>query len=94
MIKLHFKATWHKIRFFLAGLLLGAVLVSIFGCSAMTPASKSQSMTVTALGFPAITVVSTTAQTADNAGSDTNENALSATNDVKPETTVTPMVTP
>ena len=38
------------------------------GCSALTPASKSQSMTVTALGFPAITVVTTTSQAATNSG--------------------------
>lgn len=68
-------------------MILGAVLV-VAGCSALTPATKSQSMTVTALGFPAITVVSTTSQEATNAGDDTGTNTQTPTNDVTPDVDV------
>ena len=55
------------------------------GCSALTPSTKSQSMTVTALGFPAITVVTTTSQAATNSGDDEGENAQTTSADVKPD---------
>ena len=62
------------------------------GCSALQPSTKSQSMTVTALGFPAITVVTTTSQAATNSGDDEGENHQTVTNDLKPniETSVVP----
>ena len=55
------------------------------GCSALTPSTKSQSMTVTALGFPAITVVTTTSQAATNSGDDEGENSQTTSADVKPD---------
>lgn len=55
------------------------------GCSSLQPATKSQSMTVTALGFPAITVVTTTTQSATNDGDDQGENAQTTSADVKPD---------
>ena len=65
------------------GLILGYLLA---GCSALQPSTKSQSMTVTALGFPAITVVTTSTQSATNDGDDDAQNTQSVTNDVKPDT--------
>ena len=55
------------------------------GCSALQPSTKSQSMTVTALGFPAITVVTTTSQAATNAGDDEGANTQTTSADVKPD---------
>ena len=66
-----------------AGLILGCLLL---GCSALQPSTKSQSMTVTALGFPAITVVTTSTQSATNDGDDDAQNTQSVTNDIKPDT--------
>ena len=62
--------------------LLGAALC---GCSSLQPATKSQSMTVTALGFPAITVVTTTSQSAANEGDDEGANTQTTSADVKPD---------
>ena len=65
---------------------LSALGVScLSGCSALTPSTKSQSMTVTALGFPAITVVTTTSQAATNSGDDEGENSQTTSADVKPD---------
>ena len=66
----------------LLGLLAATTLC---GCSSLTPATKSQSMTVTALGFPAITVVTTTSQAATNAGDDEGANTQTTSADVKPD---------
>ena len=65
---------------------LSALGVScLSGFSALTPSTKSQSMTVTALGFPAITVVTTTSQAATNSGDDEGENSQTTSADVKPD---------
>ena len=67
-------------------LVLGAgCLVLGAGCSSLQPATKSQSMTVTALGFPAITVVTTTSQAATNDGDDEGANTQTTSADVKPD---------
>ena len=58
---------------------------TLCGCSSLTPATKSQSMTVTALGFPAITVVTTTSQAATNDGDDEGANTQTTSADVKPD---------
>ena len=42
-------------------------------------------MTVTALGFPAITVVTTTSQSATNDGDDEGANTQTTSADVKPD---------
>ena len=88
------KTFYKPLGWLLVGILLVGLLWSACGCSAMTPASKSQSMTVTALGFPAITVVTTTTQTADNAGDDENQGTQTVTNDVKPDTDVDASIVP
>ena len=67
-------------------MVLGAwCLVLGAGCSSLQPATKSQSMTVTALGFPAITVVTTTSQSAANEGDDEGANTQTTSADVKPD---------
>ena len=66
----------------LSGLL---AVTGVCGCSSLQPATKSQSMTVTALGFPAITVVTTTTQSAENDGDDEGENTQTTSADVKPD---------
>ena len=66
----------------LFGLLAATTLC---GCSSLQPATKSQSMTETALGFPAITVVTTTSQAATNAGDDEGANTQTTSADVKPD---------
>ena len=66
--------------------LFGLLAVTgVCGCSSLQPATKSQSMTVTALGFPAITVVTTTTQSAENDGDDEGENTQTTSADVKPD---------
>lgn len=80
------------VRYFallILGIIIGALACG--GCSALKPSSKSQSMTVTALGFPAITVVSTTSMDSKAEGEDTHTSSQTVTNDVKPDTTVTPL---
>lgn len=47
-------------------------LVALTGCSAMTPSSKTQGMSVFALGVPGIAVITSTTQHAEYAGGDTN----------------------
>ena len=74
-----------KVAAFLAGLLGGVVIGGVCGCSSLQPATKSQSMTVTALGFPAITVVTTTSQSAANEGDDEGANTQTTSADVKPD---------
>ena len=74
-----------KVAAFLAGLVVGLVVGGVCGCSSLQPATKSQSMTVTALGFPAITVVTTTSQAATNDGDDEGANTQTTTADVKPD---------
>ena len=74
-----------KIAAFLAGLVVGLVVGGVCGCSSLQPATKSQSMTVTALGFPAITVVTTTSQAATNDGDDEGANTQTTSADVKPD---------
>ena len=63
----------------------GGVVSLTGGCSSLQPATKSQSMTVTALGFPAITVVTTTSQSATNDGDDEGANTQTTSADVKPD---------
>ena len=64
------------------------------GCSSLQPATKSQSMTVTAPGFPAITVVTTTSQAATNSGDDEGENSQTTSADVKPDVDTSVIPTP
>ena len=67
---------------------------TLCGCSSLTPATKSQSMTVTALGFPAITVVTTTSQAATNDGDDEGANTQTTSADVKPDVDASVVPTP
>ena len=69
-------------------LLVFGLLVWASGCSALQPATKSQSMTTTAFGLPAIVVVSTTTQAATNSGDDSGTNTQAITNGIAPVTDV------
>ena len=83
-----------KVAAFLAGLVVGLVVGGVCGCSSLQPETKSQSMTVTALGFPAITVVTTTSQTATNDGDDEGANTQTTSADVKPDVDASVVPTP
>ena len=68
------KAKWTQVA---APVLLGAVgggLVALTrsGCSSLTPSAKTQTMGVYAFGIPGIAVITQSAQNADNAGDDDN----------------------
>ena len=77
--------TFEEIKAVSACLALALGIGFFCGCSSLQPATKSQSMTVTALGFPAITVVTTTSQAATNDGDDEGDNAQTTSADVKPD---------
>ena len=83
-----------KVAAFLAGMIIGLFVGGVCGCSSLQPATKSQSMTVTALGFPAITVVTTTSQAATNDGDDEGDNAQTTSADVKPDVDASVVPTP
>ena len=51
---------------------LGGGIVAVTGCSSMQPSDKTQSISLYALGIPGVAVVTSTQQTADNKGDDTN----------------------
>ena len=76
---------WDAVKPVLLAAIGGGVVSLTGGCSSLQPATKSQSMTVTALGFPAITVVTTTTQSATNDGDDEGENTQTTSADVKPD---------
>ena len=83
-----------KVAAFLAGMIIGLFVGGVCGCSSLQPATKSQSMTVTALGFPAITVVTTTSQAATNDGDDEGANTQTTSADVKPDVDASVVPTP
>ena len=83
-----------KVAAFLAGMIIGIFVGGVCGCSSLQPATKSQSMTVTALGFPAITVVTTTSQAATNDGNDDGANTQTTSADVKPDVDASVVPTP
>ena len=76
------------------GLMVAGFGLMVAGCSSLQPATKSQSMTVTALGFPAITVVTTTSQAATNDGDDEGANTQTTSADVKPDVDASVVPTP
>ena len=50
----------------------GLVVLTGSGCSSLTPSAKTQTMCVYAFGIPGIAVITQSAQNADNAGDDDN----------------------
>ena len=50
----------------------GFVAITGSGCSSLTPSAKTQTMGVYAFGIPGIAVITQSAQNADNAGDDDN----------------------
>ena len=51
---------------------IGSGAAILTGCSAMTPANKTQTMSLYAIGIPGIAVVTQSTQEADNRGNDDN----------------------
>ena len=51
---------------------IGSGAAILTGCSAMTPATKTQTMSLYAIGIPGVVVVTQSTQTADNKGDDEN----------------------
>ncbi len=62
---------------------LGGGIVAVTGCSSMTPSDKTQSISLYALGIPGVAVVTSTQQTADNKGDDTNRTSQTNPTNVK-----------
>ena len=56
------------------------------GCSSLVPSSKTQTMSVYALGIPGIAVITSSSQAADNSGEDVN-----APTQANPVTVTTPI---
>ena len=64
---------WDAVKAVLLGAIGGGlVAVTGKGCSSLTPSAKTQTMGVYAFGIPGIAVITQSAQNADNAGDDDN----------------------
>ena len=64
---------WDAVKPVLLGAIGGGlVAVTGTGCSSLTPSAKTQTMGVYAFGIPGIAVITQSAQNADNAGADDN----------------------
>ncbi len=64
---------WDAVKPVLLGAIGGGlVAVTGTGCSSLTPSAKTQTMGVYAFGIPGIAVITQSAQNADNAGDDDN----------------------
>lgn len=79
------KALWAAVKPVLLGALGGGIVTYTSGCSSLTPANKTQTMGVYAIGIPGIAVITQSHQGADAGGSDTN--APSQANPVTVDTT-------
>lgn len=77
---------WAAVKPVLLGAIGGVIAGISAGCSSMTPATKTQSMSVMALGIPGIAVITSSTQDAETSGNDTN--TLCQTN---PVTTTAPV---
>ena len=67
------KALWAAVKPVLLGAIGGGVIALTDGCSSLTPSSKTQSMSLYAVGIPGIAVVTKSEQVADNKGDDENK---------------------
>ena len=74
-LKINWKALWEALKPVLLAAIGGGLVAVSSGCSSMTPSSKTQSMSLYAIGIPGIAVVSQSEQTADNKGDDENKPA-------------------
>ena len=66
------KQLWDAVKPVLLAAIGGGLVAVSSGCSSMTPSSKTQSMSLYAIGIPGIAVVSQSTQDADNKGDDDN----------------------
>ena len=68
------KQLWNAVKPVLLGAIGGGrVAVTGSGCSALTPSTKTQTMSLYAIGIPGIAVVTHSTQDADNKGDDENK---------------------
>ena len=79
------KQLWAAVKPVLLAAIGGGIVSVTSGCSSLQPSSKSQSMTVTALGIPGIAIITSTGQSATNSGDDEGENSQTTSADVKPD---------
>ena len=63
---------WDAVKPVLIGAVGGGLVAITSGCSSLTPSAKTQTMGVYAFGIPGIAVITQSAQDADNAGDDDN----------------------
>lgn len=63
---------WDAVKPVLIGAVGGGLVAITSGCSSLTPSAKTQTMSVYAFGIPGIAVITQSAQDADNAGDDDN----------------------
>ena len=63
---------WDAVKPVLLGAVGGGLVAITSGCSSLTPSAKTQTMGVYAFGIPGIAVITQSAQNADNAGDDDN----------------------
>jgi len=78
---------WEAVKPVLIGAVGGGlVAVTTSGCSSLTPSNKQQSISVIGLGIPAVAIMTSTTQNADNSGGDQN-----AASQADPVTTVVPV---
>ena len=63
---------WDAVKPVLIGAVGGGLVAITSGCSSLTPSAKTQTMSVYAFGIPGIAVITQSAQNADNAGDDDN----------------------
>ena len=80
------RALWDAVKPVLLGALGGGLVAVTGGCSSLTPSTKTQTMSLYAIGIPGIAVVTHSEQKADNKGDD--ENAPTQANPVSVETKV------
>ena len=66
------KALWNAVKPVLLGAVGGGVIALTYGCSSLTPSSKTQSMGVYAIGVPGIAIITRSRQNEDASGGDTN----------------------
>ena len=71
------KQLWQAVWPVIAGAITGGGIVAITGCGSMQPSDKTQSIRLYALGIPGVAVVTSTQQTADNKGDDSNRTSQS-----------------
>ena len=66
------KALWEAVKPVLLAAVGGGLVAVSSGCSSLTPSSKTQSMSLYAIGIPGIAIITQSTQNEDASGGDTN----------------------